>query len=119
MSNKREFKGYYCKRCHTYTRLYRDVSGDFSGTCPRCSTKLLLPADFAETGLFHDAIAGKRSLINVWDHYDGGRIVGQISAGTGAKLLGTIKHRSVTWYRIQSGEINGWVSGKFIRRLKK
>lgn len=119
MAGKREFRGHYCKRCHTYTRLYRDNRGDFTGICPRCNTHLLLPADFAETGFFHSETTDNRSQINVWDHYDGGRIIGQVSAGTGAKLLGTVKHKSVNWYRIQYGEITGWVSGKFIRRIKK
>ena len=67
---------------------------------------------FIKTGL------KKPDMINVWDNYFGGKIIGQMLAGTPAKLLEKAEFNGATWYRIDDGRIKGWVSGSFIRKIK-
>jgi hypothetical protein len=56
-------------------------------------------------------------LINIRDDYRSGKIIGQLEAGTPAKVIEKRDYNSVTWYRIRAGSLEGWVSGTFIRPI--
>ena len=117
MGEKREFKGYYCRQCHVYTRLYSDERrGGFSGVCPRCGTKLHLDEASEDDGLFFTGGSDYRT-INIWDSYLQRNKIGEVDKGTPAKVLETQVYNGVTWYRIRAEGIEGWVSGTFIRQL--
>jgi hypothetical protein len=116
-NNSNDFKGYYCKGCHTYTRLYRkEPHGHYTGRCPSCGREIFLPAGEADDSLFYTG-GGTFRTINLWDSYAQGKIIGQVEAGTRAKVLEKVQYRGVTWYRVRAGKTEGWVSGTFIRRL--
>jgi hypothetical protein len=117
MSDKRDYRGYYCSRCHTYTRIYRDESGGFSGKCPKCGIDLVLDEFSAEGQFFFSG--GKRVRpLNLWDSYNKRKIIGTVEAGTPARVLETKVYNSVTWYRVRVGDLEGWISGTFIRHLR-
>lgn len=118
MDAERDFRGYYCRRCHTYSRLYRQGDeGDFSGVCPKCGDKLTLPAAYAEEGLFFSGASAREATVNLWDSYYQRKIVATVARGTGAGVLETVRYNGVTWYRVRAGKHEGWVSGSFIRRV--
>jgi len=118
MNSTQEFRGYYCTRCHSYTRLYRDSTRPgFSGTCPGCGTKLYLDPEAAENGFFFTGGKGYRH-VNVWDSYFKRRKIGEVKVGTHARVLETKVYNGVKWYRVKAGAVEGWVSGTFIRRLR-
>lgn len=116
--NSREFRGYYCSRCHTYTRLYRDSKhGGFGGKCPKCGVELFLDEASADEQLFFTG-GEKYKPLNLWDSYYKSKIVGTVDAGTPARVLGTAVYNGVTWYRVKAGGVEGWISGSFIRHLR-
>ncbi len=118
MNQTREFRGYYCRRCHTYTRLYRKKrSAEFRGTCSICGVEIIVDANTAENALFFTG-GKKYRTINIWNSYRRGKIIGQVEAGTGALILGKAEYNGVTWYHVRSGNLTGWVSGAFIRQLR-
>ena len=118
MASGKNFKGYYCKRCRTYTRLYiNENTGNYVGICPKCKKQLLLPGSLKDSSLFYKNAVSKDDFINVWDHYAGGKIIGQMVAGTPAKLLETTKYNSVNWFKVTNGQITGWVTSKFIKKI--
>lgn len=118
MGNKVNFRGCYCRRCHTYYRLYQRKPGDgFSGTCPGCNTKTYLPLAEVGGGLFVTGGAGRKA-INIWDNYCGGEIIGQVDEGSTANVLNKAVYNGVDWYEIRAGKVTGWVSGRFIRKIK-
>lgn len=112
-----DFRGYYCRQCHTYSRLYRKESENaFTGICPKCGRHIHLPAGNPSNQLFFSGGSSTKK-INIWDSYTGGKIIGQVAKGTRAKVLETKTLNSVIWYKVRSGKITGWVSGMFIRNL--
>ena len=114
----KDFKGYYCSRCHSYTRLYRsDSLGNFKGRCPGCGTEIFLVGDEAGSPLFFTG-GSRHTPINLWDSYFQGKIIAQVERGTPAKVLETVDFRGITWYLVRAGRKQGWVSGTFIRYLK-
>jgi hypothetical protein len=116
---KREFRGYYCARCHLYSRLYRDnPAADFRGVCPRCGAHLSLSAAAADEGLFFTGGNKAARPINVRDACGNGTIIGSLPPGTPAQVLETRQYAGVVWYHIRTGQIQGWVSGVFIRKRR-
>lgn len=113
-------KGTYCKSCHVYFQLRKQADGSFAGRCPRCGRN-----SYAEPGDDKKLFVSVRSPktqekpINIWESFSGGKIIGQVEAGTPARMLETRKYNGVTWYRIVAGNITGWVSGSFIRQISK
>jgi hypothetical protein len=117
MDEMHDFKGYYCGRCHTYTRIYRDETGGFSGKCPKCGIKLILDEASAEGRFFFSGGRNVRPL-NIWDSYLKRKIIGTVEAGTAANVLETKVYNGVTWYHVRVGRLDGWISGTFIRHLR-
>lgn len=118
MGRSREYRGYYCSSCNSYSRLYRDDrDGSFRGTCSGCGCRLELPAAYAEECFFFSG--GKRFRpIHMWDSYRQGKVVAHVDAGTRARLLESKKYKGATWYRVRAAGTEGWVIGSFIRRLR-
>ena len=115
----KEFKGYICKRCRNYVRVYREKHEPyFSGRCTKCNSEIILQAEKDDQSIPKHLLK-KEETINIWDSYSGGKIIGTLVAGTFAKRLQTVKYNGVDWYRIQAGKLIGWVSGSFIRKLKQ
>ncbi len=118
MSQPKEFRGYYCRRCHAYSRLFPDErSTGFRGTCPRCGIEILVGSEAAEHALFFSG-GRKFRTINLWDSYRRGKIIGEVEAGTKARVLSSTDYKGVTWYHVRTGGKSGWVSGAFIRPLR-
>ena len=65
MGRSREYRGYYCSSCNSYSRLYRDDrDGSFRGTCSGCGCRLELPAAYAEECFFFSGGGGKNRGID-------------------------------------------------------
>lgn len=117
MNKSKDFRGYYCKRCHTYTRLYKDEGADhYRGKCPKCRIEIALEAGIGEVSFFFTG-GQEHRRINLWDSYRQGKIIGKVDKGTRAKVLGKNTYNGVTWYHVRAGDKTGWVSGTFIRHL--
>jgi len=113
-------KGFYCKGCHTYFQLRRRDDGSYKGSCPRCGKIAIADKDSGSGTFVHTTQTSEkkkdRRLVNVWESYSGGRIIGRVDVGTPAQLLETQRYNGVTWYRIRTAEVTGWVSSSFIRK---
>lgn len=59
----------------------------------------------------------KQEVVNIWDRYGGGQIIGTLPVGTPAKILETTTFNSITWYKIRAGKVEGWISGSFLRKI--
>ena len=119
MSENRKYKGYYCKRCHNYTRLYlNEAKGVYEGRCSKCGRQAEMIPDYPGQGLFHSQIKRRTDTINLRESYQGGRIIATIPVGTPARVLRQERYNGIIWYEIESGNLKGWVSGNYIRKLK-
>lgn len=119
MSKGKKYKGYYCPRCHNYSRIYLNpATGLYEGHCSKCGKETTLAPDNKGQALFQNQVIEKRDAINIRDSYQGGRIVGSIPAGTPAKVLRKEKYNGVIWYLVSFGNVQGWVSGSYIRKLR-